>query len=206
MWLTGHQFDLETMAELFPSGATRVTKEGSAYYLASTAIDSREEDVQFYEIAPDVLKLLNGLASAMRPNGFRPVALTDRYTVDEHPHTVARVETAEARTRVGRPTVVVHLDQAVERSVAQPINVVIGSGKAEARSRATATGTVIRDGLVVTAAEDASPAGARYTAVTSPDAHEALMLLAEPTWVNLYKVYEIVNPLGPSPPSSPGRT
>ena len=97
-WLDGHPYDLEDLAELLPTGDTRVVKEGDDYYLTSLRIDNRAEDVPFYAVAPSVLQQVNGLARAMR-DGFRPVRLTGRYTEGDRRHVVVSAGVAEARSR-----------------------------------------------------------------------------------------------------------
>lgn len=86
-WLEGHQFDLDELVALLPTGDTRVVKDGDAYYLVSTQIDDRPDDVRFYEVAPKVLELVNGLARMNNPF-YRPVRLSGRYQDGEQRHTV----------------------------------------------------------------------------------------------------------------------
>lgn len=173
-WLKGHEFDLEVLVELFPVGDVRVIKEVDKYYLAATEIDSPPAVREFHEVASKVLQRVNGMARAMRPNDYRPVELVGQYQVGEGMHHVALVDYAEAREQ------------------ALPVTVVVGSSEIEARSRLTAEGTVIRNGEP---APHPLP-GPRYLALVAqhPDVAEVLDILgaAEPKWVELYKVYEIV--------------
>lgn len=104
-WLDGHPYDLEELAELLPTGDTRVVKEGDDYYLASLRIDNRPEDVPFYAVASSVLQQVNGLARAMR-DGFRPVRLTGRYTEGDQRHVVVSADVAEGRSRAYAPAIV----------------------------------------------------------------------------------------------------
>ncbi len=109
-WLEGHQFDLEALAELMPSGDTRVVREGDDYYLTSTEIDNRADGVKFYEVAPAILQRVNGLARS-RDAGYRPVRLSGRYHEGERRHTVVQVGTAECRSKVGVVRVLVNGQQ-----------------------------------------------------------------------------------------------
>ncbi|MBM7784901.1 hypothetical protein [Tenggerimyces flavus] len=99
VWLDGHEFDLQDLADLLPSGDTRVVKEGTAFYLTSTQIDNRSADVQFYEIAQQLLPTINGLGRANHA-GFRPVSLSGRYDDGDQSHTVVGAATIEARARM----------------------------------------------------------------------------------------------------------
>jgi hypothetical protein len=67
-WLAGHEFDLDDLVDLLPSGDTRVVKDSEGYYLTSKEIDSRPDGVPFYEVAPRVLQRVNGLARAKNPS------------------------------------------------------------------------------------------------------------------------------------------
>ena len=77
--LRGHDFDLQDLADLLPSGDTCVVKDVDGHYLTSAEIDDRPEGVPFYEVAPRVLRRVNGLARARKPN-FEPVELNGHYT------------------------------------------------------------------------------------------------------------------------------
>lgn len=105
-WLRGHEFDLEDLVDLLPRGDTRVVKDVDGYYLSSVEIDHRPEGVPFYEVAPRVLRRINGLGRVHNPK-FEPVGLTGRYTEEGKVHAVVTPDTARIRTRVSAPVVVV---------------------------------------------------------------------------------------------------
>ena len=174
-WLKGDQFDLDRLVELFPAGDIRVVKDGDEFYLAALEIDSEADGSKFYEVAPEVLQRVNGMARAMHPNDYRPVELVGRYQVGENRHHVVLADCAEAREQ------------------AMPVTVVVGSGAIEARGRLTAVGTVTRSGEP---APLPPPQGPKYLALAAQhsDVAEALTIMgnAEPNWVELYKVYEII--------------
>jgi hypothetical protein len=163
------------LTELFPAGDVRVVKEGDEYYLTATEIGRPPDGRKLYEVAPEVLQRVNGMARAMRPNDYRPVELVGRYQVGENRHHVVLADCAEARDQV------------------LPVTVVVGSGTVEARGRVTAVATVTRAGEPV---PQPPPPGPKYLALAAqhPDMSEALdvMSKAEPNWVELYKVYEII--------------
>ena len=159
-WLDGHEMDLETLAELLPAGDTRVVHDGEGYYLTSTGIDDCPAGVPFYEVAPAVLERLNGLGRVMNA-GYRPVRLSGRYQEGDQRHQVVQAGCAEARVRVGRPTILID---------GQPAAVPVPPGP----------------GYAATACRDA-------------DVAEALTIMgqaAPPNWVELYKVYEIIEHTG----------
>lgn len=176
-WLSGHPFDLQTLAELFASGDTRVVKEGEDYALTSTEIDNRPDGVPFHELAPIVLQRVNGLARVLRGDDYRPVGLTGRYQEGDGNHHVVSADVAEARAR------------------AYPVTVVVGSATLEARAHMSAVGGVTRDGAPTS---QPAPPGPSYLALVDSHPHlaEVLDLMGAdtktPTWVELYKVYEII--------------
>ena len=94
-YLDGHEFDLDRLVDLLPSGDTRVAKAGDGYYLVAAEMDVRPADVPFYEVAARVLETVNGLARVSDPP-YRPVKLSDRYEEGDRRHTVV-LGTAEAR-------------------------------------------------------------------------------------------------------------
>lgn len=51
-WLKGHDFDLQDLVTLLPSGDTRVAREGDRYYVTSTEIDQRPDGGEPYQVAP----------------------------------------------------------------------------------------------------------------------------------------------------------
>jgi hypothetical protein len=97
-WLKGHDFDLQDLASLLPSGETRVMKEGDRYYIASTEMDHRPAGVEPYQIAPRVLQRVNGLARAQNPK-FQPVKLDGHYDDGEAHHVVVVADAATIRGR-----------------------------------------------------------------------------------------------------------
>jgi hypothetical protein len=176
-WLSGHPFDLQTLAELFASGDTRVVKEGEDYALTSTEIDNRPDGVPCYEVAAAVLRRVNGLARVLRSDDYRPVGLTGRYQEGDGNHTVVSADVAEARAR------------------AYPVTVVVGSATLEARAHVSAVGEVTRDGAPTS--QPAPPGPSDLALVAShPHLAEVLDLMGADTkalnWVALYKVYEII--------------
>ena len=161
-WLTGHEFDLHELGQLFSSGDTHVAKDGDEYYLASVEIDSRPTAEAHYEAASRVLALVNGVGQANN-SGFRPVALSGTYNEGNQVHQVAM------------------------------------AGTAEARSYAYATASVF--GPDGTERPDPPPPGPERVAKATrhPDAAEALQIMGKAestTWVDLYKVYEIIKSAG----------
>jgi hypothetical protein len=176
-WLTGHPFDLQTLAELFVSGDTRVVKDGDDYFLTATAIDNGPDGVPFYEAAPVMLQRVNGLARVLRGDDYRPVALSGRYQEGESVHTVASAGVAEARGK------------------AYSSMVVVGSATLEARAHLSATGEVSRTGAPTPQPPARGPACLALVA-SHPLVAEVLDLMgqaeAAPGWVELYKVYEII--------------
>jgi hypothetical protein len=98
-WLRGHDLDLQDLADLLPSGDTCVVKDVDGYYLTSVEIDDRPEGVPFYEVAPRVVRRVNGLARARNPN-FEPVALNGHYTEEGRVHAVVAADTVKIRARI----------------------------------------------------------------------------------------------------------
>lgn len=98
-WLRGHDFDLRDLVGLLPSGDVRVVKDVDGYYLTSVEIDDRPEGVPFYEVAPWVLRRVNGLARARNPS-FEPVELSGHYTEEGAVHAVVAAGTVKARARI----------------------------------------------------------------------------------------------------------
>lgn len=107
-WLDGHQFELNSLARLLPSGDTQVVPDGAGgYYLTAAEIDNRPTGTPLYEAAPAVLRLVNGLARVLLHAGFRPVALSGRYQDGDRGHLVVAPKTVECRARVMPVTVLV---------------------------------------------------------------------------------------------------
>lgn len=108
-WLRGHDFDLQDLADLFPTGDTRVVRDGDGYYLTSIEIDHAPEGVPFYEIAQVVLQRVNGLGRAKNPS-FRPVTVSGRYQDEDQTHHVVSADSIEVRSRVSAVAVVMNSD------------------------------------------------------------------------------------------------
>jgi len=104
--LKGHEFDLDALVHLFPSGPIRVVRENGVHYLLAYDIDNRPQGVQYYEVAPDILKTVNGLAR-VTDSAYQPVELSGYYFEGEQRHVVVSAETVVTRVRVGTPTVLV---------------------------------------------------------------------------------------------------
>ena len=119
-WLKGDAHDLNTLTELFPSGDTRVVKEGDSYYLAAAEVDNRPAGVPFYEVAPMVLQRVNGAARMLR-DSFQPVKLTGQFGDGDRLHAVVWPKSVEARAAVGQPTIAVN-------GVVQPVPAPRGPG------------------------------------------------------------------------------
>jgi hypothetical protein len=79
VWLEGHPFDLQALAELLPSGDTRVVREDDQFYLTSSDIENPPDRVKPYVVAKGLLPTINGLARVHNPD-FRPVELSGKYT------------------------------------------------------------------------------------------------------------------------------
>jgi hypothetical protein len=161
-WLEGHQFDLDALVALLPTGDTQVVRDDDGgYYLTAAEIDDRPADTPFYEVAPAVLRRVNGLAR-VHDAGFRPVALSGRYQDGHKGHLVVAGATAECRVR------------------------------------ATA-GAVLIGGEP--AGQTPMPTGPAHAAIacSDGDVDDALTIMggdAAPSWVELYRVYEIVKHTG----------
>lgn len=97
-WLQGHEFDLQDLADLLPSGDTRVQKDEEGYFLTSVEIDNRAADVSRHQIALTLLARVNGLGRVQNPN-FHPVRLSGRYTDEGAVHHVWAVDDVVVRVR-----------------------------------------------------------------------------------------------------------
>jgi hypothetical protein len=69
-------------------------------------IDNRPQGVQYYEVAPKILKTVNGLARVADP-AYQPVELSGNCFDGEQRHVVVSAETVVVRSRVGTPSVTV---------------------------------------------------------------------------------------------------
>ncbi len=106
-WLEGHEFDLETLRELFRAGDLLVAQDRSdGYYLESSALQDSNGQLD-HSAAEPLVKRINGVARAA-DQGFRPVNLRGRYTApDGTMSVVVLAETAEGRSKFGAAAVVV---------------------------------------------------------------------------------------------------
>ncbi|MGW6962386.1 hypothetical protein [Streptomyces chartreusis] len=168
--LEGHTFDLDALIELFREGDPKVSKEEDGYYLSSSQLDGLMDDGgRLFEAATRLLQKVTGVARVL-DSSFRPVSLTGTFMED-------------GGTGTGRRHHVVQADTA------------------EARFKAYAAGVVTSEGEVPerqSPPPPPPPEGPPYLqlALGHPDVAEALEILGKPsvslTWVDLYKVYEIV--------------
>jgi hypothetical protein len=105
-WLEGHQFDLETLRELFRAGDPLVAQDPSdGYYLESSALQDSNGQLD-HSAAEPLVKRINGVARAAAQD-FRPVHLRGRYTAPGGTMSVvALAGTAEARSKAWAAAVV----------------------------------------------------------------------------------------------------
>lgn len=99
-YLTGHEFDLLTLADLFREGEPAVAVDDQGHYLSFSAPDELFHDGGgLYDAASLLLRQVNGVARA-REGDFRPVGLTGHFR-DEigQQHHVALADSAEVRGR-----------------------------------------------------------------------------------------------------------
>ena len=104
--LKGHEFDLDALVHLLPSGPIRVVRENGVRYLLADEIDNRPSGVQYDEVAPKVLERVNGLAR-VADSAYAPVELSGHYFEGEQRHVVVKPDSIATRSRVGIPTVLV---------------------------------------------------------------------------------------------------
>lgn len=117
--LKGHEFDLDALVHLFPSGPIRVVRENGVHYLLADDIDNRPQGVQYYEVAPKILKTVNGLAR-VTDSAYQPVELSGYYFEGEQRHMVGSAETVVTRVRVGTPTVLVTNSEGIVQAPPPP--------------------------------------------------------------------------------------
>ena len=109
-YLTGHEFDLLTLADLFREGEHAVAVDDQGHYLSFSAPDELFHDGGgLYDAASRLLRQVNGVARA-REGDFRPVGLTGHFSDETgQQHRVALADSAEVRGRAfhrppcGRP-------------------------------------------------------------------------------------------------------
>lgn len=102
-WLEGHEFDLETLRELFRAGDPLIAQDPSdGYYLESSALQGSNGQLS-HSAAKPLVKRINGVARAAA-QGFRPMHLRGRYTApDGTMSVVVLAETAEGVRSLGPP-------------------------------------------------------------------------------------------------------
>jgi hypothetical protein len=85
--LKGHEFDLDALVHLYPSGPIRVVRENGVHYLLADDIDNRPQGGQYYEVAPKILKTVDGLAR-VTDSALQPVERSGYYFEGEQRHMV----------------------------------------------------------------------------------------------------------------------
>jgi len=106
--LTGHEFDLLTLAELFRAGDPAVAADDEGYYLSFTILYELFRDgAGLHDAASVVLRRVNGVAQALSSD-VRPVGLTGRFSdqTGRH-HQVVLADSAQVRARANPVTVAV---------------------------------------------------------------------------------------------------
>jgi hypothetical protein len=99
-YLTGHEFDLLTLADLFREGEPAVAVDDQGHYLSFSTPDELFHDGGgLYDAASRLLRQVNGVARA-REGDFRPVDLTGHFSDKTgQQHHVALADSAEVRGR-----------------------------------------------------------------------------------------------------------
>ena len=79
-WLEGHEFDLQTLVELFRTGDPLVVAQDSSngYFFESSELQQEDQQLD-YGAGEALIKRINGIGRA-NDYAFRPVRLTGRYT------------------------------------------------------------------------------------------------------------------------------
>lgn len=175
--LDGHEFDLSTLARLFPAGDPRVVASAEGTFIEAAALDAVDftDAARLVEVAADLLASLNGWAMLNDP-GYRPVKLRNRFHRDRQSTDTHIVLGDEARMR----------DEAT----------VLVVGSAEARlGGLSATVRTASDGGVC--GSPPQPEGPRQLAraATHPDARDLLTLIGTAStlgWDSLWKALEII--------------
>ena len=116
--LNGHEFDLDALVDLFPSGPIRVVRESGVHYLLADEIDNRPQGVQYY--APKVLETVNGLARVAN-SAYQPVELSGYYFEGEQRHVVVKPDGVVIRMRAGTPRVAVTNSDGVVPALPPPL-------------------------------------------------------------------------------------
>ena len=177
--LKGEVPDLEDMVLLFTSPDLRVIRDGDAFFLEGAALEDLNATVEVLAAAGDLLLLLNGVGK-VRQAGFREVQL-DGHVIeftesDGKKYSLATGGSITPRGRREHQVVSVPSLQ-VRARVYSPTITVEGH-----ESVPPQPGSLETDRWAELARRD-------------PDVAEALAIFGSQPhdWVNLYKVYEIVN-------------
>jgi hypothetical protein len=99
-WLSGHELDLATLAELFAQGDPLVANDpANGYYIESPAIGTSDNQPD-HAAAQALMKRVNGIARAVE-DGFRPVGLGGRFSdPGGNVSVVLLADTIRARSKV----------------------------------------------------------------------------------------------------------
>ncbi len=165
--LKGHQFDLASLAHLFPCGDPCVVQTVEGTFLESRELDdpfATQDAAGMIEVAEELLARLNGTA-VLHDSSFRQVSIANHFQRDNHQH------------------VMVH-DEALARD---SVNIVL----AEARLVADSTLSV---GGVPAASAPQGPSQLSLAAA-HPDADDLLRLLGTSGsfgWDTQWKAVEII--------------
>lgn len=111
--LVGHQFDLDALVELFPTGDPCVVRTAEETCLEASALDApfqAKDGGRMVETATAILARMNGTAT-LRDAGYRSVSLANQFHRENHKHIMI---TDEAR---GRDSIGVHFAEARLRGV-----------------------------------------------------------------------------------------
>ena len=177
--LKGEDPDLEDLILLFTSPALRVIRDGDAFFLEAAALEDLSASVDVLAAAGDLILLLNGVAK-VRQAGCREVQLDG--------HVVEFTESG------GKKYSLVTGGSITPRGRRE--HQVVFAQSAQIRARAYAP-TITVEGQESVPPQPGSLETDRWAdlARRDPDVAEALAIFGSQPhdWVNLYKVYEIVN-------------
>jgi hypothetical protein len=104
--LEGHQFDLDHLTQLFPSGDVTVVHEDDRYYLTASEIDNPPPGTKFHEVAERLIGHVNGLGRTTHSD-FRPVRLSGIYDDETGTIVVAGTAALEVRATLSATVTVV---------------------------------------------------------------------------------------------------
>jgi hypothetical protein len=105
-WLTGHQFDLQDLADLLGSGSdVRVIRAADRFFLSAAELDNPPIGVAFHDVAQKLVIRINGLARVQKP-GFSPVDLAGHYDEDGNVYVAGVTARVEVRAHVSATAVV----------------------------------------------------------------------------------------------------